>query len=325
MPSAQRVPVQGMPHELTFRVEEGLPFVPTRTLVKIFRSKLAAALSMYAVRLITIIVMGNHVHLLLLVDSPNDLPGFAEYFKRETAHAINNLLGRNQRTVWKDGYDSVVIIDHEKLLERLAYFYLNPVRAGLVESIDDYPGLSTWGNGYEPLFTISEPHIPRESIPALTSPILTDQQDLRLASELGKKSKKRYSVDIDTLCWMECWECTRTADREEMAQQIRDLVYREERRLAGERKFPVIGAVALRKQSMLKPHTPKKFGNRMLCMGTDVEQRKMVIGWFKALFKEREELRKTLSPREFLRHVFPGFFRAGGYMDANLNPLFVPI
>lgn len=326
MPSAKKVPLPGMPHEICFRVETGLPFPPTRSLLKILRSQLAAAAALYTgIKLIAWVYMANHVHMLVLVESPDQLGHFVEYIKRESAHAINNLLGRNQRTVWADGYYFSVINDAEKLKERLAYFYTNPTRAGLVESIDEYPGFTSWEKGYQPVITITERHVGRETIPALSSPAMTDQEDIRLAASLGKKSKKINTIEVDTLCWLKCYESTKNADREQVAQEIRDRVYGAERLIAKERKYPVIGGPELRRQSMLKPHAPKKFGPRMLCMGTDVEHRKMLIRWFKSLFAEREELRKKLSPQEFLKQVFPGFFRPGGYMDANLNPLFVPI
>ena len=76
---------------------------------------------------------------------------------------------------------------------------------------------------------------------------LTDQEDERLAHELAEKSNKQYSVTIDCLAWMECFDETRGKDRAAMAHRIRNAVYREERRLAEHRKFAVIGAGALRR------------------------------------------------------------------------------
>ena len=324
MPSAPNIVVAGGEYELTYRTEEGLPLVPSRTMEKICRSYLAAAATKYKIRPTAVKVMGNHVHKKVIVDDPADLPDFVEYFKRETSHAINKLLGRTQRTVWKRGYDPVRILDAEKSFDRTVYFYLNAARANLVESIDDYPGFSTWQNGFEETFTLTEDHIARDTVPTLSFPSLTDQQDLRIVHDLAEKSNKQYSVEIDCLAWMECYEETRNGDRAAMAQRIRDAVYSEERRLASLRKFPVIGASTLRRQSMRKAHTPKKFGKRMICMSSDIERRKEYICWFKSLVAEREKLKKKLSPREFLARVFPGFFRPGGYMDACLTPIFVP-
>lgn len=324
MASAPRLIISGKVYELTFRTEIGLPLICALLVCKILKGHLAAATKRYQIRPVGWAYMGNHVHMLVIVDNPAHLPEFVAYLKRESAHAINKLLGRNQRTVWKDGYDPVVILDAEKLIQRLIYFYLNPARANLVESIDLYPGLTSWVNGFTTRFTLSESYIPRAAVPTLATPRLTDQEDRRLTTQLMKKLKKRCSVEIDCLAWMECFAETKNGNREEMAKRIRDAVYEEERRLATQRKCPVIGASALRRQSMLKAHAPKKIGSRMLCLGSNIEQRKEVISWFKSLFKDREEKRKLLGPQEFLNHVFPGFFRPGNFMQANLNPLFVP-
>lgn len=324
MPAAPQVIISGKPYELTFRTEEGLPLICLLFMCKILNGHLAAALTRYGVAVVEYIYMANHVHMLVLVRDPEHLPRFVAYLKRESAHAINNLLGRNQRTVWKDGYDPVVILDAEKFFERLVYFYTNPARAGLVTSIDEYPGLSSWVNGFQDKYVLTEDHVPREVIPMLPSPTLTEAEDLRLTHELAEKSHRRYSVEIDTLAWMDCFEETRNGDRAAMAQRIRDAVYAEERRIAAARTRPVLGVAALKRQPITKAHTPKKRGMRMLCMGSDIERRKEVISWFKALFAEREAFKKRLAPREFINYVFPGFFRPGNYLQANLNPALVP-
>src|SRR6187402_2749426 len=103
MPSAPNIVVAGGGYELTYRTEEGLPLVPSRTMEKICRSYLVAAATLYKVRPTSVKVMGNHVHKKVIVD-------------------------------------------------RTVYFYLNAARANLVEPIDEYPGFSTWQNGFEETF-----------------------------------------------------------------------------------------------------------------------------------------------------------------------------
>ena len=98
MPSAPSVIFKGKLYEITFRTEEGLPLAPTKTLMKIIRSHLGAAATMYRIRPVAWKYMGNHV----------------------------------------------------------------------------------------------EDHITRDTIPALSSPSLTDQEDERLALELAEKSNKQY-------------------------------------------------------------------------------------------------------------------------------------
>lgn len=324
MASAPRLIISGKVYELTFRTEEALPLICTLFMCKILKGQLAAAASRYSIQAVAYVYMGNHVHMLVVVDDPGHLPLFVAYLKRESAHAINNLLGRNQHTVWKDGYDPVVILDAEKLVERLVYFYLNPVRANLVDSIDEYPGVSSWVNGFQERFTLLEDYIPREVIPVLRSPSVSEREDLRLTHYLAEKATTQHSVEIDCLGWMDCFAETRGGDRTAMAHRIREAVYAEQKFVVSRRESPALGASELRLQSIRKWHEPKKIGRRILCMGSDVSLRCEVISWFKSLFRSREEKRKLLSPQEFLTCVFPGFFKPGNLLVANLNPAFVP-
>jgi len=90
-------------------------------------------------------VMGNHIHIIALVEDPTTIESFMERFKCETAHAINRLLGRRQVTVWCEGYDSPVILTIDDLVEKLSYASANPVRAHRAASIGEYQGISSWG------------------------------------------------------------------------------------------------------------------------------------------------------------------------------------
>ena len=85
----------------------------------IIQSILARAYSKYRVTIVAFVVMGNHIHILAVVNAPSDVSKFIEYLKRELSHAVNDLLGRVNRTVWVDGSDGPVIMDSEKALARL--------------------------------------------------------------------------------------------------------------------------------------------------------------------------------------------------------------
>ena len=45
------------------------------------------------------LVSGTHIHMIVRVDNPEDIPGFMERFKTESAHYINRSLGRKKRTI----------------------------------------------------------------------------------------------------------------------------------------------------------------------------------------------------------------------------------
>jgi hypothetical protein len=92
--------------------------------------------------------MSNHLH-----DDIYDRPGSAPIFYREChgllAKCLNARWGR-----WENFFDTrqtnaVHLAEREDLIRKLVYTFTNPVEAGLVERVTDWPG----ANGYEALIT----------------------------------------------------------------------------------------------------------------------------------------------------------------------------
>jgi len=144
MPNLKRCIIHNTLVEVCFRTEEGLPFVATPYIKAIMQSIIAAAQTMYPTTICHFILMANHMHLQLVVQDPKDFVAFVGYIKRESAHAINRLLGRKKLTVWCDRYDDPKILDPDKAIQRIVYLYSNPSNANLVSNIDEYPNLSSW-------------------------------------------------------------------------------------------------------------------------------------------------------------------------------------
>jgi REP element-mobilizing transposase RayT len=84
---------------------------------KMLWSALAVAQNLYPLKVIAFVVMGNHIHLIVLVEDPEVVESFLERFKCETAHAVNRLLGRRQVSVWCEGYDSPTILTLDNLVD----------------------------------------------------------------------------------------------------------------------------------------------------------------------------------------------------------------
>jgi REP element-mobilizing transposase RayT len=92
-----------------------------------------------------IVVMPDHVHMVVspLRDTQGDIFGLAEIMqgiKGASAHSINKLLDRKSR-VWQDESFDHVLRSDEKIHSKVIYICENPIRKGLVSSIDDYPWL----------------------------------------------------------------------------------------------------------------------------------------------------------------------------------------
>jgi len=92
-----------------------------------------------------IVVMPDHVHMVIspLRDAQGGIFGLAEIMhgiKGASAHSINKLLNRKGR-VWQDESFDHVLRSDEKIDSKVTYLCENPVRKGLVSSVDEYPWL----------------------------------------------------------------------------------------------------------------------------------------------------------------------------------------
>lgn len=84
------------------------------------------------------VLMGNHFHLLATPERVDSLPGMMQAVGRRYVRWFNDLQGRSG-TLWEGRYKSTLVQTEAYLLTCMAYIDLNPVRAGLVEHVRDYP------------------------------------------------------------------------------------------------------------------------------------------------------------------------------------------
>jgi len=83
------------------------------------------------------VVMANHVH--LLITPRAQVSKMMQSLKRHTAREGNRMLGLTGRPFWQEeSYDRLVRNDRE--FDRIArYIEMNPVRAGLAATPEDFP------------------------------------------------------------------------------------------------------------------------------------------------------------------------------------------
>lgn len=104
-------------------------------------SCLAMAARKYGVQIITFMVMGNHFHLIVQVPFAN-LHSFMEYFQKELSHRLNRYRGRKHSN-FPERYRDERIVDEDGLEHILQRILTNPLRAGLVSELADWPGASS--------------------------------------------------------------------------------------------------------------------------------------------------------------------------------------
>jgi len=290
MPRLRKCFVHGSVVEICSRVEEGLPFVSTVYMNVILLSILARAQTLFPCTICHFVFMGNHFHLIAVIKDPEMFDDFVAFFKRETAHAINRLLGRRQRTVWCDGYDSVIILDPEKVLQRIEYLYTNPSRANLVERIEDYPGVNSWHAFLVGGTTIPMRWIPRPIIAPLPHRTLSLEEQQRLADIFQEQATEESQLSIEPDAWLECFAETRGVDSSAIIQEIFRRIRSTEDRLKRSRTLPVKGAHALRLENMRREFAPRKYSRRMICFASLRAVRIQFVSWYRELCEEAAKI-----------------------------------
>ena len=100
------------------------------------------------VELIMLMQMPNHIHD-GVEDEHANVPKYNETFHKMVAKVGNRIRGREQNFFDDEQTSMVRLEETEDLTRKIVYMALNPVRAGLIERVKDWPGAS----GYVALIT----------------------------------------------------------------------------------------------------------------------------------------------------------------------------
>ena len=113
----------------------------TDSIPNIIGSCMARGIAMFGVHVYGFVWMSNHVHLLLRAPRSN-FAEFMAYLNGQIAVNVNRFLGRTDQ-LWSRRYAAAQVLDDAAELERLGYLLANPQNAGLVDSIEEWTGLSS--------------------------------------------------------------------------------------------------------------------------------------------------------------------------------------
>lgn len=128
--------------ELTQRtLNREFRLLPRREINQLFLYVLGVAAERYGVVLYGLTVMTTHYHLCMR-DVEGQMPAFALYLNSTVARALNALQGRSDK-VWSGrGYHDLHPQTGRDVVRRIVYGMANPGAAGLVNRIEDYPGVA---------------------------------------------------------------------------------------------------------------------------------------------------------------------------------------
>jgi len=277
----------------------------------IVKSCLARACEKYPVKVCHFLVEATHIHLVLVVIDPDDVQQFFRYFKTESAHMINGLLGRDKRTLWCEGYDSPIVLTPMRALIAIAYLYGNPAKDNLETSIDRYPGFSSWK-----MFQSSELRRQWKRLrrPQFTA-ISRDANNLRgytkRAEEMLEASDEIVTFTLEPNAWMEAFGYHSPEQQQKLNEiliaRIRTLEERAERKRVREKKR-VMGRERLIAQVLDTTYRPKRNGRRMWCLSEKRSVRVEFIQFFKALMQKARAVRERWRLGDMTVRYPPGLY-----------------
>ena len=122
---------------VTSRLEKGRNDFSDWRLGRLLVNELKDVQRLEIANTLAFVVMPDHFHWLLELQK-NALPKIVQRVKSKTAIAVNNATGRQGR-FWQWGYHDKAVRHEKDLVHFARYIVANPLRAGLVKRVGDYP------------------------------------------------------------------------------------------------------------------------------------------------------------------------------------------
>lgn len=269
MPARRRQVLSGQLYELEIRARTGLPFACLRSIRLLLASAMARTQRDSKVTICHFLWMSNHLHLLFIAkDAEACAQFYAELMKKITDY-MKRLLGLRALELWEPGGPVLSrILDLESALDRVAYLYANPSRADLEDSVSAYPGYSSWtAFSAAPEIDCHIERIPwirQPAISRLPSRIIDDRQDQLITEKLRRSSKIFHELGLHPNAIYSVFGIDQKQEMLQLNQAILAEIEEREAQYAATRKNlgkKVKGAHALKRQPIMKDHTPKKDGS----------------------------------------------------------------
>ncbi|NND00054.1 MAG: transposase [Gammaproteobacteria bacterium] len=157
MPRQPRFILPGHPQHVIVRGNDRRAVFMESADYKFFLAKLREALEMHACSLHAYVLMTNHVHLLI---SPADDVGISKVMQSVGRSYVQYFNRKQKRTgtLWEGRFKAALVDSERYLLTCYRYIELNPVRAGLVDTPDQYRWSSYASNVQGTEDSIVTPH-----------------------------------------------------------------------------------------------------------------------------------------------------------------------
>ena len=304
-------------YEICMRTKVGLPFVCTNYMKLIIEGIISRVQRDSKVVLCHMNFMGNHPHMMVVAKDSLECTRFYGEIKKQLTDAIKNLSGKDNLSLWQKNGTSVSHYgDVAGVVERIAYIYANPANAHLVDSIERYPGLSSWEAYQQTPNTLLAKHkklcpwIRLPAISKLPSRSMSDSQDKFFTTRLKHCSKKKHELIYHPNAWMLSFDVS-----EQEVQSINENILNRLRGMEQEKRnervnkgFRVKGANKLKAEALNLTYRSKNRSIKIFAYALDPVIRKKLIEEYKLFCDECDECYKRWKVGDYLVQWPPGAF-----------------
>jgi hypothetical protein len=223
-------------YDLCFRSLKGLP-LPARALTTLLiESIIGRLLCSEAIIVCGYVWMSNHVHMQVFSLDCSALTHFHERLKKRLTDFLKRLLSISQLNLWDNNTNIGEVLDLEAAIARIVYTYLNPVRAGLARSIDEYNGCNTWREFLSVPADVNAsvekevPWVLLTDVEPLSrnNPSLSEERNLINAVQERASCRERNVVRVMPLKWLEAFKIVDPIEIEKIRERIIAYVRQEE-------------------------------------------------------------------------------------------------
>jgi putative transposase len=133
---------------VTTTVVNWLPVFSDESLAEQVTNEIRETTRRFDISVCAYVLMPSHLHLLIGFPQIESLTTFMQILKQGTARRIKNLLSPDLRKtlttqsgyyLWKPRFDDLIIETEKQFRIKAEYIHNNPVKAGLVQRVEDYP------------------------------------------------------------------------------------------------------------------------------------------------------------------------------------------
>ncbi len=226
-------------YDLCFRAIQGLP-LPQRILTCfLIESIMARLMRAQDICVCSYVWMSNHPHIQIFSLDIMSLTHFHEGLKKRLTDFLKRLLGLEHLRLWDQRTMLAEVLDLDSAIECIAYAYLNPVRAKLVKSIDQYTGCNTWKEFLSAPADVNAfiekevEWIQATDLSALSTPNPSLAEEQKIIADIKRRAAgRKHVLRIYPFKWLEAFQIKSAEMIEQVRQRILALVREGERECA---------------------------------------------------------------------------------------------